>query len=427
MGVNIYLKAYTDSQGRSQLELKARSRGQSYSRALFKIKREDFDSNNVRIKATNTLATKYNKELSEIKELMHSSYELYQAELYSWDELIRRLEGGSSTLDMESFAKDVFSGMKDVSYNNILNALKTWRRILGTDTLLFTDINYAKNMQVINKLRSTHSASTINVYLGYIASTYNEAYSRGLVPNKFLSNKRYRQKVQLKINTFISAEDFKEALTKIDSIYAWQSMAFYLLSFTSRGLYPLDLAKLHLNIKENQDISNAKRYFLHRRSKTDESMIIQYSLEPIEDIIATIQHSLIHTHKIDNRGTMKLFNYDVDNWKAHRYTWAVYQLNIKRILGQPLKVARKSFETIAVNLDISLAVRTELLGHTDSSIKSHYIQWESKELRAKIDDSHKLILDKFKAVELWRELKDIYYTRIKPQDIADKDSVYIGS
>ena len=79
-----------------------------------------------------------------------------------------------------------------------------------------------------------------------------------------------------------------------------------------------------------------------------------------------------------------------------------------------------------MHLDVSLAVRSELMGHKDSSIKAHYIQWASEELRQKIDEAHKLILDKFKAVELWNELKDVYYSRIKPEDIADKDSVYIS-
>ena len=70
MGISLYLKNYTDSQGKSQLEIKARSRGQHFSKSLFKINRLDWNQKLQRINATSALASKYNPQLSEIKENM---------------------------------------------------------------------------------------------------------------------------------------------------------------------------------------------------------------------------------------------------------------------------------------------------------------------------------------------------------------------
>ena len=152
MGAGIFIKSYIDSKNRSQVELKVRIRGNNYSKALFKINVKDWDSKLTRVKNTSPLSVKLNKELSEMKELMYSSVELHQAGVYGFDELVRRLNGGSSSLDVESFAADVFTYLKPVSYHNILNALSTWRKTLGVDTLLLTDVNYSNNMEVFHIL-----------------------------------------------------------------------------------------------------------------------------------------------------------------------------------------------------------------------------------------------------------------------------------
>ena len=175
------------------MEIKARSRGQHYSRALFKISRDSWDSKRQRVLSTSPLAAKYNPQIAEIKELMYSSYDLYEAGIYSFEELTRRLKGGSSNLDMISFAQDVYKGYKPVSYNNIINALKAWKRAQGTNSLLFTDVNYTSMTATINKLKQTHAPSSINSYIGFISSTFNEGYRRGVVNEKFVSYRKYYQ------------------------------------------------------------------------------------------------------------------------------------------------------------------------------------------------------------------------------------------
>ena len=422
MGISLYLKNYTDSQGKSQLEIKCRSRGQHYSKALFKITRDSWDSKRQRILATNQLAAKYNPQIAEIKENMYNSFDLYEAGIYSFEELKRRLNGGSSKLDMLSFAEDVYKDYKQVSYNNILNALKAWKKAMNTDSLLFTDMNYTTMTATISKLKQTHAPSSVNGYIGFLSSVTNEAYRRGVINDKFISYRQYYQKVGTKIVNVATTEQFREAITKVTTIYQFQALSFWLLSFCLRGLYPKDLIKLHLNKFENEDDSELKRYILHRRSKTNEVMDILYSVSPTESILATLQQSLIHTHKIDNRGTMKLFNYDPENYRDHKHTWSTYGINIKNTLGHPLKTARKTVESIAVRMDISSALRYRLLGHADTSVKSHYISWQWTDLRDKVDAAHIDILKEFQAEELWNELSNVYYDKLT----NDERGVYIG-
>ena len=422
MGISLYLKAYTDSQGKSQLELKCRSRGQHFSKALFKISRDSWDPKRQRILSTSPLAAKYNPQIEEIKENMYNSYDLYDAGIYSFEELKRRLNGGSAKLDMISFATEIYSGYKQVSYNNILNALKAWKKAMNTDSLLFTDMNYTSMTATISKLKQTHAPSSINSYVGFLSSVTNEAYRRGIINDKFISYRQYYQKVNLNIINVVTHEQFKEAISKVKTIYEFQALSFWLLSFCLRGLYQKDLIKIHLNKFENESDSEAKRYILHKRSKTNEPMDILYSISPTEQILATLQQSLIHTHKIDNRGTMKLFNYDPENYREHKHTQAVYGINIKRILGHSLKTARKTFESMAVQRDVSSALRYRLLGHADSSVKRHYIQWQWNALRDKVDQAHIDILNEFKAEELWNELSNVYYDRLTNDDRG----VYIG-
>ena len=425
MGISLYLKNYTDSQGKSQLEIKARSRGQHFSKSLFKINRLDWNPKLQRINATSALASKYNPQLAEIKENMYNSYELYEANIYSFEELCRRLNGGSSKLDMIGFAEDVYKDYKDVSFKNILAALRGWKKVLGTDSLLFTDMTYTSITAVVSKMKLTHKPASINTYLGILSSVTNEAYRRGIVNEKFVPYRQYYQKVRLKQATVVTTDEFREAISKVKTIYQFQCLAFWLLSFCTRGLYQMDICKLHLNKLQNEDDSSNKRYTLHNRSKTGEPMQILISLNPIEELISTIQQSIVHTHKIDTRGTFQIFDYDLSDWNTHKNLHSVYGINLRQLLKKPLKSSRKTFESIAVALDISSAIRYQLLGHADSSIKKHYIQFKWSTLVDKVDDAHEQILKEFQASELWELLANKYYNEIKPDD--QRGAVYIGN
>ena len=61
-----------------------------------------------------------------------------------------------------------------------------------------------------------------------------------------------------------------DSIKNIDNIYHFQTFSFWLLMFCMRGLYPRDIAKMHLNGLVNESEQFKKRYVKHKRSKTGE-------------------------------------------------------------------------------------------------------------------------------------------------------------
>jgi hypothetical protein len=99
---------------------------------------------------------------------------------------------------------------------------------------------------------------------------------------------------------------------------------------------------------------------------------------------------------------MMLFEYEE---KHHRNVWDVYTKRCRKLVGVPFKVARKTFESYAMLLDVSAEVRYRLLGHQDRSIKSNYQNWEWDRLTEKVDEAHIKILKEFRVEEIWKALQ----------------------
>jgi hypothetical protein len=424
VGVNIYKKGHKDKLGRVQLEIKARHRGQSFSYPLFKVRPEDYDDTKIRLRATSSVY-KRNKELNEIKENMYNSWDLYESGAYSWDEFTRRLRGGKSHADALQFVDDVFKPLhKDATYKAYYNSIKAFQKALGTSSVLLTDFNYTTIVNVVNKWKERLSPASINTYIKHIATVVNEAYRRGLTDSEFVHYKQYRQKESTRVVQTITTEQFDEAIDKVDSVYKFQALAFWILSFSMRGMYSRDLVEVHKHRQENYDRSDLDRYVFHRRSKTGEAMDVKYSLEPIEDIFNTLRKSLsiTHSHLVSEGISLELLNYDSNDSRVHRNVWSNWQHRCKELLGAPLKSARKSFESVAMLLDVSQAIRYRLLGHTDRTIKKHYLNWEWDSLRDKVDKAHSEVLIEFKTVELWTRLKDKFLELTDSEDTLTIDT-----
>jgi hypothetical protein len=91
--------------------------------------------------------------------------------------------------------------------------------------------------------------------------------------------------------------------------------------------------------------------------------------------------------------------------EEHKNVWDVYTKRCRKITGVPFKVARKTFESYALLLDVSAEVRYRLLGHQDRSIKSSYQNWEWDRISAKVDEAHLKVLKEFRVEEVWYKLR----------------------
>lgn len=164
---------------------------------------------------------------------------------------------------------------------------------------------------------------------------------------------------------------------------------------------------------KNTDSYDSNRYVLHFRHKTSEPMTVLYSIEPTEAILVALQNTIHITHKhkpnlLPNRiNPLELFRYDYKDNRLHKNLWDVYSKRCSKLL-LPMKTARKTFESVALQLDVSAEVRYKLLGHVDQTIKKHYIDWEWSKLSDKIDAAHIEVLKSFEAKELFNELLEAF-------------------
>lgn len=279
-------------------------------------------------------------------------------------------------------------------------------------SVTFNHFNYSNISSAINKWKQKGlSPSSIKSYVNHIGAIVNEAFRRGLVDTPFKNHPSYRQKKVTKVIQTATPELFREAISKVNSLREFQALSFWLLQFTMRGMYTSDLATMHLHSLENQSDYDSNRYVNHRRHKTGESMTILYSCKPTEDIILALQNSIHITHKrsplkLPNRlNPLQLFVYDYEDHRVHKNTWDVYAKTCSKLL-MSFKTARKTFESYALMLNTSAEIRYRLLGHTDTSIKSHYQNWEWDNLSKQIDTAHLEVLKAFDTETLFNELID---------------------
>jgi hypothetical protein len=411
MAVGIYLKNYTDTNGKQALQLKCRTKGLSFTKSIgINVDPKDWDSKNLRIK--NAIPATADK-LSKIRDNMFHSWELYEAGVYTFEEMTRRLSSGNTSEDVLTFIADVFSiNRTKATTQSYINAIKAFKLVLGMKTVSFNHLNYSNISQAINKWKYKGlSGASIRSYINHIGAIVNEAFRRGLVDSPFKNHPSYRQKKVTKVIQTATPELFREAITKVKDLRDFQTLSFWLLQFTLRGMYTSDLATMHLHSLENASDYDSNRYVNHRRHKTGEAMTILYSCKPTEDIILALQNSIYITHKHrpqllpDRTSTLQLFVYDFEDHRVHKNTWDIYAKRSSRIL-LPFSAARKTFESYALMLNTSAEIRYRLLGHTDTSIKSFYQNWEWSELSKQIDAAHLSVLKAFDTEALFNELID---------------------
>lgn len=61
----------------------------------------------------------------------------------------------------------------------------------------------------------------------------------------------------------------------------------------------------------------------------------------------------------------------------------------------PFKIARKTFETYALQLKVRSEIRDKLLGHATIGVKQNYQDWQWDELQNEVHEAHELVLANF--------------------------------
>ena len=187
----------------------------------------------------------------------------------------------------------------------------------------------------------------------------------------------------------------------------------------TRGMYQADLVKFKsYNLKNDTDnkkedeyskfCQDGYDYIVHTRSKnqnrSNNKMLIRID-DTTMIMFKLLKQSVWCTHydrrkelKLEEDDLLNVFGYDVDDVKLHTGVFDVYQKHCKKLLGVPLKNARKSFNSYAFRLEISQEIRNVLLGHTNPNIIKHYDDLSF--IEEQVNAAHISVLKKFEVKTL---------------------------
>jgi hypothetical protein len=405
-----------------------------------KIEPKYWDKSNNRVKASHPNSQILNEAVKKYRERLDTAISKWETGQFSRQQVVAFLKGESGINSIDEYIDtNIKNTRKDATYRDYRGAwrsVKQYNDYNVDEALPFSVVNYTFLDTFKRKaIAKGVTNASINSNLDKIRAIMNDAFDNGVIFEKFVLNKRLKlpkQKRQISIPT---PEDFKGAITKVKTIYHWQSLAFYLLMFYTRGMYPADIVSLKVANLENKPLDReldewdeisgdllrlcevGHDYLIHRRHKTknksNDDMVIRVDTTLL-NLIYFLKRSVIYTHYKRKpeiiptlEDSMSIFVYDVDkDYQLHSNVWDSYKKHITRLLGHSFKSARKTFDTIAASLDISTTTRQILLGHNEDSMLWHYGDTNTDIIRERVEKAHIDILKSFDADALNKLLLD---------------------
>jgi len=324
----------------------------------------------------------------------------------------------------------------------------------GIKEPLFTDITF-NNMMVVKKsvIQKGGSAATYNKYLRDIKAICNHAKRTKYIFHDFEFDLEWRAKedITLKVKT-ITPEVIYSALNKIKiksnhksaklkAFNELEAVGFWLLMFSTRGMYQADITSLSSHnldynfasrIKHEQSATGSELSILgnqhiyrHYRHKTGFPMKILISLPPIKHLIGVLRYLVAGSHpnysflkpeeamnpnydeRIKNKKPeevdfLRLFTFDKKkNPKAFTSIWGNYSSSLLRIGMPSFKIARKTFSTTARRKQIDEGYVRTMLGQKDKSISMSYVDYDDPQLFAQLCLAHIKVLWAFDIIQLY--------------------------
>ena len=367
----------------------------------------------------------------------------------------RMLSGSNNSRSLIEFVNVICKRDKSAeTLRNYLNTIGNFSHHTGIKEPLFTDITF-NNMMIVknNIIKKGGSAATYNKYLRDIKAICNYAKRTKYVFNDFEFDKEWRAKedITLKVKT-ITPEVIYQSISqiKIESTHRsaklkafneLEAIGFWLLMFSTRGMYPADITSLTSHnldynfasrIKHEQSgteseislLGNAHIY-RHGRHKTGFPMKILMTLPPIRHLIGVLRFLLAASHsdrafltpeeasnpnydeRISEKSPkevdfLRLFNFDKkNNPKVFETVWGTYSSALSRIGMPSFKTARKTFSTTARRIRIDEGYVRTMLGQKDNSISISYVDYDDPQLFAQLCLAHINVLRAFDAISIY--------------------------
>ena len=391
----------------------------NYINTGIKVLVKDVDSRNWRVKATSPSQKELNVALSKAKDNIHTALNRFETNQFTYEQVLAFLRGEVAYDSVDSYIdsviKDSRSSATYLDYKNTLNAFKHHLNIKKETKVLFREFASYELLDKFkrNALNKGLAGTSINSYFNKIRAVLNDAFDKGYIYEKFTLKRGLKVTANpSKPIQSITPDEFKEAISKVNSIYDAQALALYLLMFGLRGMYLSDIvalkdAEFKCNDFEKKDaylniFNDDHKYIIHRRVKTknrmNDDLVIR--LDFMIPLLISITKKLFkithHDRGLISDNKLALFDYDLNDTKLHKNLWDIYQKRVKKLLGYSFKTERKTYNTLATELEVSNTIRDILLGHAPQSINErHYVNRKTIKLSEKVQQAHTEILEDF--------------------------------
>jgi len=309
-------------------------------------------------KFANELNRKINDALFNATELVYS----HDAKIITLEQLTRQLTQQQS--DIESILFDHIINTKSSyqirQWTAILNQYKSHNKL---NNLILTE--YYVNAYI--KSCANKSNATQRSYLNVLKTITNEAYRLGLIDTTLDNNKLIRIKYERTEVKSIEPKDIIAKMKESDSS-TYDHWVLFVFSLVTRGLYYTDV----IAFDTDNDI--------HRRVKTGVPMLYDTNKE-----LLSFLHNQIDIDRI-NRPYFRM------QQTRHAYG---------------LKLARKTFESVALSIGVERTIRRTLLGHALEGVDKHYTNTNAKSNRELLNKEWNRTLDALQIDVIMDTLRDI--------------------
>ena len=436
MKINICLKSRLLANGEKRVlyGVTFKGRAQQYIPTKLSVNKKHWDNKRKKVSQNHSSWDLINQTLAEMQKKASDLERRYNLGKLTDIGVINKLKGRNDNSSLDDFVETfIKSEMKEVTYKSYVNNLNSFKKALDIKgKMKFSDIDnstMSRFHRVGNKRieQGKWTKKTATSYAQIIRTICEFAFDEDAIPEKISfknKHKKFNQSYKRGGENYApNGKDIYRLIDNVDNIKHWQSIAFWLLCFSMRGLYQSDIVKLSDELLLDKNLKSLENKFIddnayldYGRSKNNMPMFIR--LYPvILSLIRRLKYSVIYTQygrKIDGReittgieNRINIFDYNVsENTNSHRELWRTFGDNFKKLGNKKitLKTARKSFFQQAEQLfDYSTAQK--LTGQKLKGVGSEfYSNYKSKEQIDKIDEQHFQVLYKIKFHHLYHIL-----------------------
>ena len=340
-------------------------------------------------------------------------------------------QAGSLEEYVEGYIKSEKSNATYINYKQKLAAFKSFMNIKGD--IRFNDVDNAlfaryKRLADESIRIGERSPRTYSEYAKNIVYICNQAFENDVIPEPItIRKKHYSFGGSYTQNIANTKEDIYEAIANIKTLAEWQAVAFWLLMFCFRGLYPADMSRLTdrmLKDKRLRSLENKRfkeGWIDYGRSKTNEPMFIRLHIKEAE-VLGRLKNTLVYTHidkRINKKKLLKgvqdrinLLDYDHRaNYLEAKQMWRVWGKKFNNLSDNNItfKKARKSFLQTAEVL-YGRENAKKLVGQKlDRVASDFYSNYRTPDMIDKMDEMHIGTLRKFGIPLLLASLQAKYF------------------